>query len=153
MSDDPPHITVLIANEQAATRVDEDRIGDVAKRTATVERASGEISILIVDSARMSEMVREFLGDEGPTDVLAFPVDALGATTSGPGPVLLGEVVICPEFAAGQAAPDGLDDELDLLVAHGVLHLLGHDHDTEERASRMRMREKAVTGRSGARAS
>lgn len=150
MSEDPAHIRVLVANEQTV-EVDEDRIGDVAKRTAATEGVTGEISVLVVDAARMSELVSEFLGEEGPTDVLAFPIDAPDAAPV-QGTVLLGEVVICPEVAADQAVA-GLDDELDLLVAHGVLHLLGHDHDTEEGASRMRERERAATGRSGARAS
>jgi probable rRNA maturation factor len=68
--------------------------------------------------------------------------------------VLIGEIVLCPEVAAEQAppGPDGLRAELDLLVAHGVLHLLGYDHDTEEAAASMRRREEAACGRSGARA-
>ena len=64
---------------------------------------------------------------------------------------MIGEVVICPEVALGQAEA-GLDSEMELLVAHGVLHLLGYDHDSEDRAARMRRREYDLTGRSGARA-
>ncbi len=65
---------------------------------------------------------------------------------------MIGEVVLCPEVAA-QQAPSDLDAELDLLTAHGVLHLLGYDHDTEAGAEQMRAREHALTGQSGARAS
>lgn len=64
---------------------------------------------------------------------------------------MIGEVVICPEVAE-QQAEGGVESELDLLVAHGVLHLLGYDHDTEDHAARMRLREHDLTGRWGARA-
>jgi probable rRNA maturation factor len=69
--------------------------------------------------------------------------------------VLIGDIVLCPEVAATQAPPghDGVASELDLLVAHGVLHLLGYDHDSEEAAAAMRSREEAICGRSGAQAS
>src|SRR5437660_9380087 len=68
--------------------------------------------------------------------------------------VPIGEIVLCPEVAVQQApaGSDGLGAELDLLVAHGVLHLLGYDHDTEDHAASMRRREEAACGRSGARA-
>lgn len=94
------------------------------------------------------------MGEDGPTDVLSFPIDGLTAPKDGidAGPVVIGEVVLCPKVAA-EKARDDLDRELDLLVAHGVLHLLGHDHDTEESAARMREREKRITGQQGARAS
>jgi probable rRNA maturation factor len=72
----------------------------------------------------------------------------------GSAPVLVGEVVVCPAVAREQApaGPDGLAGELDLLVVHGVLHILGHDHDTEERAAEMRAREQRHAGRAGAQA-
>jgi probable rRNA maturation factor len=66
-------------------------------------------------------------------------------------PVLIGEVVICPEVAQKQAG-DNFDAELDLLTAHGVLHLLGFDHDDEPGAESMRARELRVSGRAGAQA-
>lgn len=149
MSDDPPLITVLVADEQSLA-IDEERVADVARRTAASQGAAGEISILLVDRERIAELNHRFLGEEGPTDVLAFPID--GPDLQNETPVLIGDVVVCPEFARDQAKED-LAGELDLLVAHGVLHLLGHDHDTEQSASRMREVEKAITGREGARAS
>lgn len=147
---DPPRISVVVSSEQPLD-VDEDRIAAVAGRVAEAEGASGEISILFVDIPRIAEMNRQFLDGEGPTDVLSFAIDGL-VTEPGAEPVVVGEVVICPEVAAAQARA-GLDDELDLLVAHGVLHLLGHDHDTEQGAARMRKRERLATGQEGARAS
>ena len=128
---------------------------EVVRRVAAAEGAAGEVSVLLVDADRIAELNEEFLEGTGPTDVLAFPVDGLVADAPAEGPpVLIGEIVLCPEIAAAQAppGPDGLGAELDLLVAHGVLHLLGYDHDTEEAAARMRSREEAAVGRSGARA-
>lgn len=149
MSDDGDKLL----NEQTVP-VDEARIAGVARRTAEAEGARGEISILLVDAARMAAINREHMGEEGPTDVLSFPIDGLVSEEPEPDgpPVVIGEVVLCPEVAGRQAAGD-LAGELDLLVAHGVLHCLGHHHDTEEAAARMRAGERAATGRSGARAS
>jgi len=102
----------------------------------------------------------EFLGHPGPTDVLAFPIDGeLVEVDDGPGPtrrgpdrppadpgdmpLLLGDVVVCPTIAATQASEHAgsVDDELALLVVHGVLHVLGHDHAEEVERARMRARE------------
>ena len=100
----------------------------------------------------------------GPTDVLAFPIDAgevlevvSGPTGASKGPdrspldrgdlpLLLGDIVICPAVARDQA-PDhagNLDDELALLVVHGTLHVLGWDHDTESATENMRRRERQL---------
>lgn len=143
---------VGLVDEQAVA-VDRVRIEEVARRTAAAEGARGELSILLVDAGRMAELNARFLGERGPTDVLSFPVDGLvrGPVPAGSPPPLIGEVILCPEVAAAQATA-GLDAELDLLVAHGVLHLMGYDHDTEQSAEAMRARERAATGRSGARA-
>lgn len=154
----------MISDAQAMG-VNIDRVVEVATRTAESERAAGEISITLVEPARMAELNLQYMGKPGPTDVLSFPIDGPGgpggpdgsgdpggAGSSGDGPPrLIGEVVLCPQIAAAQAA-DGLEAELDLLVAHGVLHLLGFDHDTEAGAEQMRNRERALTGRAGAQA-
>lgn len=150
MSDDPPDVRVSVVNQQPL-EIDKDRLGEVARRTATSEGASGEISILVIDRARSAELNQRFLGENEPTDVLSFPIDGRVIDRSVPDPILIGEIVVCPEVAATQGLP--LEEELDLLVAHGVLHLLGHDHDTEEGAARMREKEKAITGHQGAQAS
>jgi probable rRNA maturation factor len=149
-------ISLSLHNEQDLV-VDTDRLRDVARRAAAGEKATGEISITLVDAVRIAELNAEYLGDEGPTDVLSFPVDGLVTSPPGDGepPVLIGDIVLCPEVAIAQAppGPDGVASELDLLITHGVLHLLGYDHDSEETAAAMRSREEAVCGRSGARAS
>ncbi|MEV0591084.1 rRNA maturation RNase YbeY [Nonomuraea cavernae] len=96
-----------------------------------------EMSIMIVDEAAMAELHEKWMGEPGPTDVLAFPMDELrpggGARGDAEGPTdpaLLGDVVLCPQVAARQAAEAGHDtrDELELLCTHGILHLLGYDH-------------------------
>jgi probable rRNA maturation factor len=90
---------------------------------------SMELSLALVDTPAMTALNREHMGADGPTDVLAFPMDA----PDDPRPEVLGDVVLCPEVAAAQAA-DGVDAEIDMLLVHGILHLLGHDHvDRAER--------------------
>jgi probable rRNA maturation factor len=149
-SDDPhPAARVTISNEQSIA-VDESRIIDIAERTASAEGAVGDISILLVGIERMSELNQRFMGADGPTDVLAFPIDGL-VTDQTSGPVVIGEVVICPEVARAKQKSD-IDEELDLLAAHGVLHLLGFDHEDEAGAERMRARELRVSGRAGTQA-
>jgi probable rRNA maturation factor len=155
MTDHLP-ISLSLHDEQGLA-VDTERLRDVALRAAAAEGATGEISITLVDAVRIAELNEQYLGVDGPTDVLSFPVD--GLVSSPPGedepPVLIGDIVLCPEVAIAQAptGADGVVSELDLLITHGVLHLLGYDHNSEEAAAAMRSREEAVCGRSGARAS
>jgi probable rRNA maturation factor len=119
-----------------------------------------ELSVLLVDSATMADLHQRWLGEPGPTDVLAFPMDELRppppgsdradrAGTSDPGsaPGLLGDVVLCPEVAAGQAreATHKVSDELELLCTHGILHLLGFDHaDPGERATMFGLQDRLL---------
>jgi len=156
-------LSIELSNRQTVV-VDEARIVEVARRTAESVEAAGEISISLVDEDAIASLNLEYLNAKGPTDVLSFPVDGLappmpsGRHAEAP-PVLIGEVVICPQVAERQAAgrrpgrlQDQLADELDLLSAHGVLHLLGYDHDTEENAQTMRTAEHKAIGQSGAQA-
>lgn len=97
-----------------------------------------ELAITCVDSARISELNREHLAGTGATDVLAFPIDGIGDVTAGV-PGLLGDVVVCPRVAFDQAGRHGRTplEEIDLLIVHGILHLLGHDHGTDGERRRM----------------
>ncbi|MGH2768884.1 MAG: rRNA maturation RNase YbeY [Actinomycetota bacterium] len=152
MSEDP-HIEIVLSNEQAVP-VDEARLVETARRTARAEGAWGTVSVVLVGAEDMAELNHRWMGESGATDVLAFPIDGcLPAARGGP-PPMVGEVVICPEVSREGPSCGGqqLDSELDLLVAHGVLHLLGHHHDDEAAAAVMRDREEAATGRSGAQA-
>jgi rRNA maturation RNase YbeY len=97
-----------------------------------------ELSVLIVADPEMALLNQRYLGREGPTNVLAFPMDP--GDSGGPGPVLLGDVVVSLDTARREAAQNGLDPDEHLmrLLIHGILHLLGYDHvHDEEEARRM----------------
>jgi probable rRNA maturation factor len=150
-------VKVLGADEQQAAPVDVRRWVDLARNVLLAEGVSGqaELSLLFVDEDTISGLNRRFMDADGPTDVLAFPIDdpvraaATPADPSTPGPVLLGDVVVCPAVAERQALEHAgsYDDELALLVVHGVLHVLGHDHARVEEAARMQARERELLGR------
>lgn len=91
-----------------------------------------ELSIAIVDVERMTELHVEWMDESGPTDVLSFPMDELIEGDAEPG--VLGDIVLCPTVVADQAQAAGhpVQAEYELLLTHGMLHLLGHDHADEE---------------------
>ena len=128
-------------------------------------RGEAELSLLFVDEAVMTDLNQRHMGGTGPTDVLAFPLDDPidpgrwpDSGSTGPDreplevhelPVLLGDVVVCPAVAARQAPEHAgsYDDELALLVVHGVLHVLGMDHADAEEAAVMQARERELLDR------
>ncbi|MBI4728147.1 MAG: rRNA maturation RNase YbeY [Acidobacteria bacterium] len=132
--------------DEPAAPVDCARLERLAARAlASLGVPSGAaISILVVGPARMSELKGRFLGSAEETDVLAFPVDDPGSPS--PGPVVLGDVVLCPEFAQRQARALGRrpDGERELLLVHGILHLLGHDHADRRGEWEMSREERAI---------
>jgi len=87
-----------------------------------------ELSITIVDEAEMTDLHIQWMDLPGPTDVLSFPMDEIKPNSAADGPGVIGDIVLCPEFAARQAVNHSLQEELELLTVHGVLHLLGYDH-------------------------
>ncbi len=89
-----------------------------------------ELSVMLVDEGTMSRLHEQFMGEPGPTDVLAFPMDELRPLGDEDDAELIGDVVLCPTIAESQAREAGHDTaaELRLLCTHGVLHLLGYDH-------------------------
>jgi probable rRNA maturation factor len=133
-------VVVVVADEQADVAVDVDRWAELARRVLEDERRTGELTLTFVDRDEIAALNREHLGKDGPTDVLSFPLDD---EPSPDVPVLLGDVVVCPAVAAEQAPAHAgtLDDELALLVVHGVLHVVGHDHAEPEETAAMRARE------------
>ncbi len=134
------------ADDQDAVEVDVQRWVDLARAVLDTEGRAGELAVTFVDRDEIAELNAEHLGHDGPTDVLSFPLDDdPGAALAGV-PVLLGDVVICPAVARDHAPSHAgsLDDELALLVVHGVLHVLGHDHAEPAETVAMRARELAL---------
>jgi len=135
-------------NDIATLPIDVARWCALADAVLRAESASGELTITFIDEADIAELNAEHMGKTGPTDVLSFPLDDLDPDdrpVSGV-PTLLGDVVICPAVAARQFADHAgtFDDEVALLVVHGILHVLGHDHAEPEEAAVMRSREMAL---------
>ncbi|MFL6239185.1 MAG: rRNA maturation RNase YbeY [Actinomycetes bacterium] len=135
---------VDIANESGED-VDEHALMALARHVLTSMQVHplAELSVLLVDTATMERLHRRYMNEPGPTDVLAFPMDELHNGRHDdelrPQPTVLGDVVLCPQVAAeqAQAAGHGTEDELHLLCAHGVLHLLGYDHGDPDEEQEM----------------
>jgi probable rRNA maturation factor len=128
--------TVLVSNRQNDVEVDENALAELLKRTLRGEhRPAVELSVSFVGLEEMSALHRKYVGEPGATDVLSFPLGEDG---------LLGDVVVCPAYAAGNA--DDLEAELRLLVVHGVLHLLGYDHEEEDERRVMWQRQEGYSG-------
>ena len=124
-------------NNESGIEVDEQRLvrlGVFALGELRVHPQS-ELSILLVDEPTMTGYHQRFLGLDGPTDVLSFPMDELRPPNDDEEPPegLLGDVVLCPSVTAAQAAESGRtpEEEADYLLVHGILHLLGYDHAEE----------------------
>jgi probable rRNA maturation factor len=100
-----------------------------------------ELCITAVDEETIAELNAKWMEKDGPTDVLAFPMDELrpGRVNEEPEEGVLGDLVLCPAVAARQAGDAGhtTTDELDLLTVHGILHLLGYDHAEPEEHQEM----------------
>ena len=107
--------------------------------------AASELSVAIVATDEMANLNERYRGVEGPTDVLAFGCDEPCATAEGE-PVMLGDVAIAPEIAQTNAEEYGttVEAELNLLLVHGILHLLGYDHVGDEDAEVMQERERVL---------
>ena len=125
---------VFLSDEQDMA-VDVDDLVAVAQHTLAAQRVPGdmETSLLLVDVDTIASLNAEHLDKDGPTDVLAFPIDEPGETPPGV-PAMLGDVVLCPRVAGNQAGASGrtAQEELRMLVVHGILHLLGMDHADPE---------------------
>lgn len=148
---------VLLANEQADD-VDTTELRGIAE---TVLREEGypeaaEVTIVLVSDDEIAEYNTRYMGREGPTDVLSFPIEALSPGVvpdhdpDGP-PLLIGDVLIAPAYVRRAAAEMGVDfeDEMALMAAHGILHLLGYDHEDDEDALLMEERERHLLAKVG----
>ena len=162
---------VFVANEQDEIRVDEEFWVELAKGVLKSQgvNGAGELSVLFVDEAAIASLNERFMNKTGPTDVLSFPIDldstpggrspdggGTGPAGGGPKksdlPYLLGDVVICPKVAMiqceehlGDRGHDGsFDDEIALLLVHGILHLRGMDHEQDDEAETMEAKEDEI---------
>ena len=139
-------MSVEVANESGLP-VDELRLVGVARHVLDAMRIHplAELSILLVDEGEMAVLHERWMDEPGPTDVLSFPMDELR-----PGRVdveideeddagMLGDVVLCPSVAdkQGKAAGHSMQNELELLCTHGILHLLGFDHAEPDEEKQM----------------
>lgn len=100
------------------------------------ESLDSELTIVLTDDARLQELNRDYLGIDAPTDVLSFPASETDPET---GARYIGDILISIPYAAKSAERAGhpLESEVQLLVVHGVLHLLGHDHAEADEKARM----------------
>lgn len=130
-------------NNESAVEVDEGAIQRLAvfALDAMHVHADAELAIVLVDEGAMEQLHVQWMDEPGPTDVLSFPMDELRpGTEEAPTPAgLLGDIVLCPQVAQGQAETAGHStlDELLLLTTHGILHLLGFDHAEPEEEKEM----------------
>lgn len=140
--------TVAATNRSHVPDIDIEHWARVAVETLVAEHVTGgHLDLTFIDPVEMAELNHTYMGQDGPTDVLSFPLDGdagpgvdrapvspdlggAGGGSTGSPPVLLGDVLICPQVATEQAPEHGGDPgtEFTLLVVHGVLHILGHDH-------------------------
>jgi probable rRNA maturation factor len=148
MNDDPsPGHTrtsspAVLVSDRQGTAVDVDGLAELARRTLLAEGiADAELSLSFVDDAEIEDLHVRYLHEPGPTDVLSFPLDG----EDDRGVRVLGDVVIAPGIAARNNPTDPAA-ELRLLVVHGVLHLLGYDHEEEAEKAEMWSRQTAYSG-------
>src|SRR5690349_12756955 len=128
-------MSIEVSNESGID-VSEEELISVARFVIEKMNVSpgAELSMVLLDTAAMADLHMRWMDLPGPTDVMSFPMDELEPggrpDAAEPGPSMLGDIVLCPQFAADQAAAAGheLEHELALLTVHGVLHLLGYDH-------------------------
>jgi probable rRNA maturation factor len=160
--------TVFAADEQAEVDVDLNGLVRLAQDVLAAENVRGdcELALTFVDETTMGELNKEFLGEDGPTDVLAFPIDdeivesgrSPDSGSTGPDrpdvepgevPILLGDVMVCPSVAARNAAERSrsTDEEIALLVVHGILHVLGMDHADPDEEKAMFAKQEALLAR------
>jgi probable rRNA maturation factor len=107
--------------------------------------AAVELSVALVGDDEMAHLNEQYRGIVGPTDVLSFGCDDPCPAASDE-PIAIGDVIIAPDVARRQAAELGttVEDELDLLLVHGILHLLGYDHESDADAVAMQARERVL---------
>lgn len=140
-------------NNESGEQVDTQALVRLARYALGALRIhpQAELSILLVDEDTMAAYHRRFMDLEGPTDVRSFPMDELRVPDDEEEPPqgLLGDIVICPSFTDAQAGGNGRtnQEEMEYLLVHGLLHLLGHDHaEPEEKAVMFDLNDRVIAG-------
>ena len=134
-------MAAVLVDDRQSTPVDAGALADLARRTLEAEGLSTvELSLSFVDLDEIEDLHVRYMDEPGPTDVLSFPL----GEPDDRGVSLLGDVVICPAFAATQN--DDLEAEMRLLVVHGILHLLGHDHEGDAERATMWEKQERYSG-------
>ena len=153
-------MSVEVSNE-SGIEVDEVRLVALSRHVLDAMRIHplAELSILLVDEGEMANLHERWMDEPGPTDVLSFPMDELrpGRVDTDPDddadPGMVGDVVLCPAVAEkqGKEAGHSVQDELELLCTHGILHLLGYDHaEPDEHREMFGLQQQLLTAwRSG----
>lgn len=135
----------------ATTICDEERIKSIASYALNKLgiHPDSELSISLVEESEMETLHLQWMDEPGATDVLSFPMDEMRPNSASTGPGVLGDIVLCPDFAKKQAelAGNSLQEELELLTVHGVLHLLGFDHrESEEKQVMFALQDEYLKG-------
>jgi probable rRNA maturation factor len=148
----PAYRAAISVDERYRARVRARTLGALVRRTLASEDVSAPatVGVAITDSDTVRELNRRYRGEDAPTDVLSFSLDGGDEFSAGAvADAELGEVVIAFPVAKRQAREAGhsIDAELAHLLVHGVLHLLGYDHQKPREAKVMRAREDALLGR------
>jgi probable rRNA maturation factor len=139
-ADGPP---LILVDDRQDRPLDVDGLVSLARECLLGEGVEhAELSVSFVTEDEMADLHVRYLGEEGPTDVLSFP---LGDEDPETGRRILGDVVIAPAVAARNNLEDR-DGELRLLIVHGILHLLGHDHMNDADHAEMWTRQERYTG-------
>jgi len=135
-------------NPALQTELALDILERAAQATLTHQSADGDLTIVLTDDAQLRELNRDYIGIDAPTDVLSFPASETDPETARR---YLGDILISVSRAATQAQTAGhtLEAEVQLLVIHGTLHLLGHDHAGDEEKVRMWKAQAEVLKRIG----
>lgn len=148
---------ISITNTQRKYRIDTKRIKAAAKSMLkALDYAHFDLGILICNTERMSEFNADYRGKEGPTDILSFPFHPMlkpgeRVEPTSPDEKNLGDIVLCPEIIEKKRLEwdRPFDDHCIVLLAHGIAHLLGHDHETDEDYVRMQTLENELLAAAG----
>jgi probable rRNA maturation factor len=143
MSDEDGSLSAVLISNRQSISVDEEGLTMLARQTLGGEGLTGsvELSVSFVDEAEMADLHERYMHEEGPTDVLAFPLDEADDR----GVRLLGDVIVAPSMAA-RNNPEDPAGEVRLLLVHGILHVLGYDHEEDADRAEMWARQERYSG-------